>query len=175
MIIAYCFRPSLHLVLLLSNQHGSVHELSLKKLGHSLNKERWDIKTVTLLHKLIHILSFCFRGHRRTWCSSTNIYHLVGNCWKSRKSFLHIVIIQIVNLLVSAGMAWMKNEEDTLSLNCNNNSSKVNNMETKSRSSRRISPGQMEAVYHLECWQAGEKAIPLTHTRESSQGIKTII
>ena len=68
-----------------------------------------------------------------------------------------------------------ENEEDTLSLNCNTNSSKVNNMETKGRCSRRVSPGQMEAVYHLECWQAGKKAIPLTHTRESSQGIKTII
>lgn len=69
----------------------------------------------------------------------------------------------------------MKNEGDTLLLNCSNNSSKVNNMETKSRSSPRVSAGQVEAVYHLECWQAGEKAIPLTHTRESSQGIKIII
>ena len=41
---------------------------------------------------------------------------------------------------------------------------KVNNMGAKGGRSPRVSAGQMEAVYHLECRQAGEEAVPLSHT-----------
>ena len=47
-------------------------------------------------------------------------------------------------------------------------------METESGCSPRVGAGQMEAVHHLECWQAGEEAIPLTNTGEPSKGIHVV-
>ena len=47
-------------------------------------------------------------------------------------------------------------------------------MDTKGGCSPGVGADQVEAVHHLECWQAGEEAIPLTHTWEPSQGTGTM-